>query len=993
MKNIILILTALSIVGCSAVKNTKPTKEELTQNFFDAVIGKDSNLLNELSEAGADVNAYDSSGYTPLMRAIKSHDSNIAEKLIELGAKIYKPRQKNKDLNVISMFNKVELEIDRVINDEIKRYGTELEALIMAGKYGESLILSEENYLPINLKMPQSDKTSLQLIAQTYHKQKNTENIIHLANYIKYILKNIDQDSTYLVDHESSFRLLNKLSNNKALFNEIKRVYIKNKSHISGIKISENDSTDIDWVTLKLNAINESGKNIPLDNFYLDIYLKALKSDSESNSDKWIDLTKEILNSQNNYQSKNKFVQKALVQFLKQPKISNKYLKLSLNLLNIWSSYLLPRSETLFDKNMLMLLTYIEPQNINFKLFEKLTQSLSSYSTKDQNKSKEVIKFILSSNFKVSQRKELIKIVCSVTDEILPRGIISDAIKINGIIAIQNLIDSNVTFKPEEQTDATLSAILNSRSGSAAYSILVLLKEQKIPFPTKSGVQTLKLVLEKVWTGDEEYRMALNLLVSHPSSPILAMSNEGVSNILIKHLEFVKREQHDWELIHKILDSYKNDLFIKHYRQNTSKLGNEKMKISFVWDYILTMYNIYRSNHKTLGSMTSVLYTLLSKIPDDNFSMAAFNEKNESEILDNSFVHQILPLSLILSTDANTIESALLVKNVAPYQINLEPKPPKFSWRAFLSGNFYNHYSVQTDFWETISHVLFKKKQSFHLTNDRSSLDFMKIMIYDKKFHTYPRMAKALMQQRFSLPLNQDHCILNEEEVKSANLPEVIMRYENELTHSEQREWIIPSQNKRGGKSYQVFKFKGSPYWSHIGVFEMLRPLRDRSCSGLPASEQEIQLIKAMVENNKSIIFIKRTLLRNEDVSQIGHNYSAIQSIRNCSSPSEDNQEENFKHSYYSNIGTSLPDVDIETAHDGMHKILVSRSQCNFYSPLDWVKSSVIRSFLSHWYSCTSEARDQKLKNYFHSLETELGIKSQKEPLDENVYSCRWKSQ
>ena len=969
----ITLLTGILIVGCSAMKDLdkkEPTKEEKINEVFAATMKQDISSIDGLIEKNADFNVYDREGYTPLMRSIKFRNSNLAEKLIKGGAKIYQPHKENEDLTASLMVNNNDLEMKRIFKEEIKRYGKTIEAFILKGKYAKALEYSQKNYLPIDLNMPTRNKTSLGLVAELYQTKIQEESPIH---YVGHIINQIDPQSNYFLDHDMSFKILIKIiKEDSQLLESLQALYTAYNKYFGSTKISDEQYTDITFMNLKLRALNDSGQAIPLNKFHIEVYKEIIRLEEVPNSTDWITLVKEVLRSKNEYQKKNEFLKESLFVLLSIAKSDTRYLRSSLELLNIWNSYGLPKAEYLFDDILLMILKAINLENYDINLFSSLTDGILAFSSNNQNRSQESIKFILKGDFKLSKKKELLKFIYQKTKKPLPKEIIAYAIEVGGIDSVHILLES-VEFDPKEQETGVFVALFHARSAESAYSVLSLLKKNGVSLFTDNGAKALNVAFERFWKGDEAYKKSIDLLMSNIQSPINLMDNEDIFNILLSHLDFLKVEKKDWSLMTQFLKKLEKPLPKNNYITRINDfpvLGLPEIKVSLVWDYILTMYGIYKVSPKELDSMLVLLSEVTSTFPDENISMTFSGQK--ANLNPNRFLFQnMIPLSLILSVDEKSITKALSVDRVKEYKISLETSPPQLSWGTFIKGSVYNYYSSNPEFWKAVSKVLLNTNRNLKLPDGRSTIDFMKIMSYSGQFQKYQDLYQVLGSQQINLLGEDRRCLLNKGPVDAANLPDIKHAYE----------FLDP----RSTDELPELLVGYSPVWANIGVFEALRPLKEKSCNSKAISVKEISFISQLIDTNLKPPFERRARISHTRRATTGSGYWSRQEI-DCGKLSSVESKSSLN---YSQLG--IPLEKDEPYHEDFPKFVPPAGRCYTYKTASWAENSAKRSFFSSWHKCAVKNNDRKLLKSFKPLEKN-GFISKEIPSYEKVYTCRWES-
>ena len=1000
-KNLTMVLLAgLLFMGCSVKKDEKKSKKRMVPEIFHVVIKQDVQSLDELIKTGVDLNSYDSDGYTPLMHTVRLQNPSLSEKLIRNGAKIYQPHKNNKDLTAFSMVDEDNKEMRRILGNEIKRYGSLIESLITDGKYLEALKVSQENYLPVDLKMPRSDKTALHLASISYSNEmadkKRMPDNSNFIEYMRYFVKSIDRQSNYLIDNEDDFRRIVETIKDTPLLDSIGNMYATYSRNVKPITVSQEDTSHMKWLTLKIKVLNLSNQSLPLDEPHRKIYIDTLRPQDvlQSKNKSWITLVKELLNGRDENQNahKSQLIKEVLEDLLSKSKVDHIYLKASLELLSIWP-HTLPKTECSFDNNMLMVLKSIERKTYEMKMIEQLTGVLSAFCPENSNNSEESIKFILTGDFKDSEKKTLLEVISKQSEYEgrehwrLPKEILAYTIENGGQDLFFLLIQSDVRFNPKEQVGAVFSALSHTESGDSANTILLSLSKRGVPFNTDNGVQAIHVAFDKMWRNKKSYQKPLELLLSiNPliyQSPSSLMEDKEIFNILHEHLKFIKNKRKGWSLMTKFLKSINWPIdWSRNYTipiKDFSVLGLRNIRVSLVWDYILTMYDIYKTFPNELDSISNFISELVFKVPDDTISMA-FVEYGSDLHPDKFLFQNTIPLSLILSINEKTIREALSVDVGEEYKINIEHRPPRLSWQIFMEGSVYKHYSAKPEFWEKISKILLRVNvdMNLNLPNDKSMVDFIKIMLYSGQFQKYPELVDILGRQQISLDDKERECLLDKQKIDVANLPKVTS---------------VPVSNRATLSNNEPIRYEGEermvytgyyPVWTTIGVFEALRPLKNRSCDYKKISEKEIIFVDQFI-NNHSIIPIK---MREQVFTGISlEDYP--RSVVDCSHDYDVVTDYELSLNY-SQLG--IPLSKSELSKKSIPKFVVPSGEC-YMNELDKsAEDSAIRSFLNYWYRCAINTGDRQLVDYFKSIEDTFELNPQKKRLDEEVYVCKWKS-
>ena len=1063
MKNFAIVLIfGILLVGCAAKKDSSESSKEQEAQLFKVVLKQDLSAIDRLIEKKVNLNVYDENGYTPLMRAVKSNHSLMAEKLIMGGAKVYQPLQTNKDVTAYSMINTNEKEMTRIFDKEAKRYGALVENFIGRQQYVKALKLTQNDFLPSNLIMPKSYRTALYLMAGKRYIN------VHALSYIQFLLENHSMsDKNYLKEHERVLHHLIEKTKNSEILNGVLTLYTKNKVDFPQLTISKKDRSDMAWMSTKLKALNHFDQNLPLTIFHRNIYIDTMKSlKSQTLHLHWdpaLSLIKEITISNNSHSDKEKFLQEILVILLSRAKKNKVYLDFSLDALNIWRAHVSLRSIRpslySFDDHMLTILESaeltlqsidsLEPSAFDLESFESkylfflknLTESLYSFASRSENHAEKSVQFILSGDFTKNQRKELLSLILARTGA-LPKEILAYAIQVGGLPMVKFVTSLGVEWKPEEQQTAVASALFHVPSADMAYELLAFLQTKRFFFHTPSGVEALEMAFEKVWEGEGSYKKPLDLLLEAEPSPLNTMGGEKVYKLLQKHLQFVRKKQKDWSLMTQILNRWKETisgprLLVRPIHEIPELPNTSMVEMSFVWDSILTMYEVYKKRPTQWYSISEFLSKVISQFPEDYFSMnfmgqsSSFKSDEFSKLPEFSFQEMMWSLSLIFSINEATIRQALAIneKEVKPHSVIVGYG--FLSWKDFLEGPIYTHYSSKPEFWERVSHLLLthisrpfsaaiaespftKILLPFKLSEDRSTADFIKIMAHSGQLQKHSVLSFILREPKLSM--SEERCLFNKKTYDSSDVsyPKIVW------SEGESRESI---KNQIEGENlektlrpfaHEISRVQGyHPMWTSLGIFEILRPFKDRSCGGGKMEPKEMSFIENFIFKNLKVAprplenrppnsgeylggrFWKKTVLCSDYYSSSPLSSSSPSSLSSSSSGTSSSHSQ-----LYSPMGVflekSLEGVETHRGdkdNSSQPENLKEEEMCYLFAISDWIRYAAKQSFLNSWYKCAMEKDvDSLLVNYFNSVKDEFHLKSKSRGVDYRVHICRWKS-
>ena len=994
------------LTACSALKEEKVTKQQVQKNLFDSISQEDVKGVESLIESGVDVNIYDNQGYTPLMRAVKSQDSNLVEELINAGSKVYQPHKDHKYLTAFDMIDEGAKEMRRIFDNKSQNYGETLKEFIVSRNYKQALEFSANHYLPVDLLMPHSQMTSIQLIAETYgspKKENKIQDIEGLVEYIRYLSKNTEFKPNYFIEHEDSFRIIVKAIDDPVLFAVVKDAYMNINGSSIGIPILKKDQSDIDWLILKIQAMGQIGQLIPVEDPHVSIYWEAINSHLLEYPDKCKTLVQIVLFAQDpdeaNKMQKVKFFEWTLNTILRsiEDKPSSSLFALAQEVLKIWELSLLPNSKHTAETplfNLLRAITSISG-DYEFESIIDLTERLLAFGTGKFNLSKESFISLATSGLKRSQKIEILRKINDSTNNWLYSGFLSDIIVEGGFDAIDLIGASSKTYtynNLKSQEDAIATALSHSRSSNEAKSMLDLLYKMNININTQYGLRALHIAFAKLWEGDDGYKELINFLLSEELSIVSMIERQDIISILIRQIRFIRKEKKGLDLMEKFLTLTQRELEPVEYDYTefvSLNLGEvAPMRVSLVWDYILASYEIYKISQGHIVKISNVLSQLLTMFPEEKFSMSF--KKGDiyvryKETKNHSLFSRMLPLSFILSIGHKSIESTLLLESAQVDGIHVESNFPEFSWRAFLSGEVYSYYSKAPEFWEGITETILSSEHSKHgldLPDEQSSIDFMRIAVQSGQMSRYPDLANLLIQEKVSIPNNQDLCSLDEKTIHLIDSQEIVYSelISGEIIPPSQREFL-----ESKGEELNVIKtFTAPPYWSYLGIFEVLRPLKEKTCGMLKVSADEIYFLKKFITEHIDPL-LKREFTQGFDRET--NSYTSRKSY--CFHPSFVIDKGDETTASYSFTGEWL--ISNKELGDGTltYKSNSLQKDCYTYYPNKQVKFMAIKQFLNSWYGCAVKRNDESLLMAFKEFE---GLQlTPQEPFIKEVYTCQKK--
>ena len=139
-------------------------------------------------------------------------------------------------------------------------------------------------------------------------------------------------------------------------------------------------------------------------------------------------------------------------------------------------------------------------------MIEQLTGVLSAFCPENSNNSEESTKFILTGDFKASEKEDSFRGHFKNSPNMkgentggYQKEILAYAIENGGQDLFLLLIQSDVRFNPREQVGAVFSAFSHTESGDSANTILLSLSKRRVPFDTDHGIQAIHFAFEEMW--------------------------------------------------------------------------------------------------------------------------------------------------------------------------------------------------------------------------------------------------------------------------------------------------------------------------------------------------------------------------------------------------------------------------------------------------------------------------------------------------------------
>lgn len=941
----------LSLAACSAEKGKKENVDpkQLISDLFLAVLENDVASVKELvNNPNTDLMAYDEQGFTALMRATQEGRSPyIIETLINGGAKIYQPSLNDKGHSAFNNIDQKNTEIIKIFEKEKNRLAVELEGLIEDQDFSLVRSFTKDNSLPFDLVLPKSKMLPLELALKSL-----SSNDTEAIDYLKYLIseyKNKDRDLGVFVDDVNL--LATRIRNVEFLDYYLKSLNQKDVL----IKLVDEDFKNLSWLTSKINIINENTFKTNIQDKTQNL-VDALISLKDSNlENKFL-----LLHSSIQKSLSSDYVKSAILQdVLKSLEMSlNKHQDQILwipNLIDVWKANRKSFESTgySFDEHTLLILKNLKGNQIDLNEVDHIFTKISLFAPSYENRSEESLKYLISTNaFEFSVKKTLVEMLLK-RSQALPDDIISYTVQHGGVPELDLLLDSKVQFDPRSQALSVLTVLKATKSGDMAYSFLIVLNENDIPFDTEYGKQALRHSLNKMWEeNDATYRGVYDYLVSLRNSPITVMSDDEVIDSLKLILGYAKDGRAEWKQLTQFIDKIKNPILnSKSYIKDDVYFENKDVRyslnVSFLWDFIMEAYEIVTQKPHELDTMLVIVRKLAEKFPEEEFSFSFYGE-NFITFPEANLSQNVIFLSALFTLSKDEINNALKIQPEVFYSKSLSTTADVFSWDKFITGQVFEYYSKEPKFWESLLDTLFRSGRSFTFEASKQHILFSKILLHSEKASRFPILKDGIKKTKMSYYNSDMICVLDKEE------------YETHFLEKDK-----------------------SPSWVSLGSFEVLDYLKSQSCKfGYNLTSDDVEFIRHFVSNNLEDY---KEFNRSQRFDYFG---MTKRDEGFCSSIFGINQSNYLFDWDQSGTAIKAP-KNLESLYGTQELLGFSADQRCYSFEYDFYAAYKAKTqFLSQWFECAVNNNDNPLIRFFESLNKNHHVT----PTSENkgLHTCRW---
>ena len=1021
-------------MGCEKVVKDayrhKPLKAtEVSDNLFEAVLRGDVSSVKKWIRKGADLSLYDAEGYTVLARSVQVNNFIMTEDVLRGGAKIFQPLQNNIEKSPYTeTLDYSKQRIKDLFEREKERLSSELELRINNLDFKGALRYSRANYLPVSLKLPLAQKSIFEVTISKiseihndtlYEKSSGGQLFADQINYLKYLIDGDQRGQAKILFHHGEVFL--KIS---SVFRDLDFLkYIIKQFNVRHVRhkfenLTSEDAKNLSWMIEKTKVLGELGYSPNLEGIRHQIlnYDISLNPDSKSKS-QYISLI-QIL-SRHTQEEKGEVASYTLMSLIEKCKENSEYLKWVISVIKVWKDQNILDEVNTFDFYAIEILKSIESNPFVFEEIKETLNHLYSFAPSTPNNNvRESIEFIITGDFKDYQREGLLSQVLEKTNS-LPDGILSFAIDSGKAQFLKILLEPRATLQSfGNQETVVFSAVQPHLGMDSSYSILEFLNERKISFNTQSGVQAIDFILDRVIIqGDLSYQDILAFMLNIERTILYRMNSEKVLFYLSKQLENIRSgKSQDWNLISKILNKTNLNLGDTSYILPLERLPEDlkgnlqdtrqdlSLKVSFSWEYILTLFEAYKAHPEqlTLRTDSFSFIKVLEIFPKDHFSMS-FEFGEESVNSKSSIIQDILPLSILFSIEKNKIKASLSNPHIDNRRYIYPLTPDTISWTIFLNNPIFQYYSQHPQFWKHISKVLLgsgRKVFSFREQPtsivDKSFVKYLKILASTGQFIEYPELERQIGKLNIKLPDEHKTCVMVSK--VSESCPTCIT-------------------SSHGVSQVQL---------TNLGTFEALVHLKEKTCHGKRLHRKELSFIEKYIQNNMSSFEVVNLVLdfqRSRDtVADLLSKVQTEKSIACGSIPIDEDLKNGWTYSFLGNLNLyknpnspplkqDLPltsdqkyrfiqDISSKSSFDQNnfkarvnssnpdYETLSPFAQCSVFKHVEDIQYRAKKIFLNQWSKCALATVDETLVRYFETISEKIATDS--EFSNSNIQLCKF---
>jgi hypothetical protein len=949
MKYLIIIsIVILSILGCSSREDgyepekvyvhvePKKTEKQIKKEIFNAIKDQDIKSIENIISEGYELNIYNKEGYTPLMLSVELNNAVIVEMLLNGGAKIFMPQKNNPSANALVIVNDSQENIKRKLQNNVDKLSKKIFKLLEGKKWGKLHEYIVANYVPPELRT-----------------HKDTTIFYEVFSSIKSIDSDQMDLSSYLLNDVKGHKIL--FQNKDLIYDSIEtfksavylensfKIFIKNNVEITNFNIKSTDPYNIPWVLAKIISLKKFNIEISFKNenfeFLTEVFNLNIAKD-EIEKILLLDLISEIATSKLPVSEKASFVNEAINTSLKLSISESNYLIYVNKILKMWKINNLPLTGYNFDEKVSVILASVKNNGYPESLMGSLITNLYSFSSGFTTYNNKSVRFIFENEFSYETQKKLLKLIVKTTG-LLPSKTIYYAIKHSKVSLMEYIIKLDTSFKPVNHISSVESAVINTDSGETAVSVLRVLNKYHVQFNNKYGVSSLSYALNKYWNGDETYKSTVVYILSHSKNPFSIMKTKDSFEILKKQLQYVKANSTDWEVFRKLLKSftknegetYSTKYYIESPYINTDNRA-KKLEVTLLGDYILTAYKISNISESKSDSMLSLLPLIINKV---KFTSLFYRDWDYRSALKHDQKLTVYPITLsaILSIEKDSIINALLDNSDSDNFQNVSSSFNKFSWEAFINSQFYSNLTTNRIFWKKVLNITLDSVERYKLPWNDTSGDFVKIILASGLHKTNPDILSKI--DLYDVRINDTMC-----SIKAS---------------------IVHDYERKMSQENSIYKDIYKKTWTSIGTFEILEPLKAKTCNNIKLNSNELKFMQRVVKRN----------IKNKNFDNlVPENIETKRTEFGCF-------ESSLFPYLYTELGTLYEDR-LENVYN-----VQTNEKCYMYEKTNVNKLYGVKKFLKQWFQCSKNTNDIKLTNYFESIEDILNLNKVDQYIDINI--------